>query len=170
MSSLVIKPALFRAFPLTALYVAGVGILLASGIELVVDEPAVHLFAASSFDLGPLAPLGSVPRWWAGTFNMVFGLLLFTAVPRLLYIFIDGRIAVLDEQGITTRSFRLKPQRVLWREINSLDFGPLGVRMATMRGTVNLPLAFGESSIEQVTEIVTWFRSDLFPSQARRFA
>ncbi len=96
---------------------------------------------------------------------MVFGLLLFTAVPRLLYIFIDGRIAVLDEQGNTTRSFQLKPQRVLWREINSLDFGPLGVRMATMRGTVNLPLAFGESSIEQVTEIVTWFRSDLFPSQ-----
>jgi hypothetical protein len=166
-SNLVIKPARVRAYLLLMTLMAIVGVLFATGLELTLVRPNGTLFTDGS---SPVAMLAGTPNWWIGTACFVFGVFLFVSLPRLVFVFIDNRIAVFDERGITVRSFKLATHRVLWKELNSLNAGPLGVRLDSTRGRLSLPLVFGQTSVDEVVTIIAWFRLDLLEGQSRRFA
>lgn len=170
MSSLVIKPARVRAYMLMMMLMAGVGVLVAVGLQLVLEEPTGVLVTSSLTDPDRWSLFADVQRWWIGTVCMVFAAFIFLAIPRLMFVFIDNQIAVIDERGITVRSFRLKTSRVLWKELNSLNAGMFGVRLDSTRGALSLPLVFGQTSVDEVIYLISYFRPDLLTGQSRRFA
>ncbi|MFX6751316.1 hypothetical protein ABTH43_19540, partial [Acinetobacter baumannii] len=87
--------------------------LVAVGLQMVLEEPEGFLLTATVVDPDSWKSLlADVPRWWVGTVCLVFAAFAFVAIPRLMFVFIDNQIAVIDERGITVRSFKLKTRRV----------------------------------------------------------
>ena len=170
MSSLIIKPARVRAYMLMMVLMAAVGGLVAFGLQMVLEEPEGLLVTTSLADPDSWSIFADVQRWWIGTVCLVFAAFIFLVIPRLMFVFIDNQIAVIDERGITVRSFQLKTRRVLWKELNSLNAGMFGVRLDSTRGVLSLPLVFGRTSVEEVIYLISYFRPDLIPGQSRRFA
>ena len=171
MSSLIIKPARVRAYMLMMVLMASVGGLVAVGLQMVLEEPEGFLLTATVVDPDSWKSLlADVQRWWVGTVCLVFAAFAFLAIPRLMFVFIDNQIAVIDERGITVRSFKLKTRRVLWKELNSLNASMFGVRLDSTRGALSLPLVFGRTSVDEVIYLISYFRPDLIPGQSRRFA
>lgn len=170
MASMAIKPARARAYILLMLLMVLVGTMAALGLQFTLVDPTGILAEQRGLNLDTWRYLDGVPNWWFGTVFLVFGALIFVSIPRLVFVFIDNRIALFDERGITVRTLNLSTRRVLWKELNSLNASLVGVRLNSTRGALSLPLLFGRTSVDEVLHIIGWFRPDLLAGQPRRYA
>lgn len=161
-----IKTAGTRANYGLMLAMLALGSVTALGVQWLVVDPDTTIIS----DPMSRNPLADIPHWWIGVLCLVVALPCFVPIPRLLRLLSDGEVCRLDRDGIRVMTLGLRRIRIPWRELESVELTPFGIRVKAHRRGVTIPMILARSATADVIRVFHHFRPDLIAASMRRFA